>query len=883
MTSVQRNMMTLKSCCCLLAACWIVNLVAGSHSGGYLDWTSIGQSSYSEVDLWTRTATGCACNFGKDTGRNKKSCACCSHAGACQCGQRVPNRCAQCGLEHQCDHMCNITLDAAELRASSKLRYGQIKSMEIRDNQICWYRLVPERGYRVELQIYRLVDMGHLHQNRCQGGHLEWTTSSHSWSLCGGNERYSPPVVFFTDTDDTAATLTLKSGDATRRGKLLAHFSFTAVDHQSLGLRMHGATPVHGTDCDWSYQQSDCTGKYNNSCSLATPGYPGLYPPDRTCHYRIALQSPFQPLTLQFQSVHLPPEHCQTDNVQIFVNGELHSTLCGQQKTYVLTSHGPDIAIVFNSGPLLPPHLYNGFYAKLIFNDVLQDTYPTSSMSPMSPMSPTALRVADIPDGAFRAVIREPHAMCDYIIRPDANQPSGFFTTSMTSWRVWPAPCSFTFVTLPGQSVQINLFSYNLTGEDCGSFMEIHEGALNVRWSSTTPLQKICSPSHKKSRPSWSRFGQPFLVQSSNASLALRFRMDPLSGPDQFIEGAYMYYNESMGQIQPNALCHTVFDGRSSSSIGQFRNHFDAAIFWNIAGRLHCNSSFIPHDGETVTVKITGSNLKDNDKCFTVCDVNGCQCSTNRSMYSIDHVIVSLSATNQTLLCLCGNFQSLLPISVTSNKELSALQYVTDFSYNHPNITLDFSYTFSRGRSECGPTYLDSSTGFVSSPQVKADFDEFSRHFYYYHTDCIWVATAKPAEQWSASISTTNKGDCGAWNLTFHYYDEDWPNKLGNMINTPLCPEREKNVYVMPKGINVMAIRLQSWDIIPVEYRLEWQTSSLTSPAPGVQRSLSSLITTPVPPLVNNDNISSICSRVCYLPFCTFFLCIFVTFYHFKP
>ena len=38
--------------------------------------------------------------------------------------------------------------------------------MEIRDNQICWYRLVPERGYRVELQIYRLVDMGHLHQNR---------------------------------------------------------------------------------------------------------------------------------------------------------------------------------------------------------------------------------------------------------------------------------------------------------------------------------------------------------------------------------------------------------------------------------------------------------------------------------------------------------------------------------------------------------------------------------------------------------------------------------------------------------------------------------------------------------------------------------------------
>jgi len=876
--SVQRNMMAVKSCFCLLATCWILISVAGSHSGGHLDWTPIGQSSYSEVDLWTRTATGCACNFGQETGRNKKSCACCSHPGACQCGQRVPNRCAQCGLQHQCDHMCNVTLDAAELRASSKLRYGQIKSMEIRDNQICWYRLVPEPGYRVELQIYRLVDMGSLHQNRCQGGHLEWTTSSqrepsgHSWTLCGGNERYSPPVVFFTDTDDNAATLTLKSGEATRRGKLLAHFSFTAVDHPNLGLRMHGGTPVHGTDCDWNYQQTECLGKYNNSCSMATPGYPGLYPPSRTCRYRIALHSPFLPLTLRFESVHLPPERCQTDNIQILVNGQLHATLCGQQRLYVLTSHGPDLSVVFNSGPMLPPHSFNGFKAKISFHDVLQETEPTIALPPHS--------IADIPDEAFRNVIREPHAMCDYIIRPDSNQRSGFFSTATTSWRVWPATCSFTFITLPGQSVQLNLISYNLTGDDCGSFLEIHEGALDVRWSTTTPRQKICSPAHKKSRTSWSRFGQPFLVQSVNASLALRFRMDPLNGQDQFIQGAYMYHNESSGQMRPGTLCQAVFDGRLSPSNGHFRNQFDAAIFWNVAGRLHCNSTFVPRDGETVTVKITGSSLKENDKCYTVCDVNGCQCRTNRSMYGIDHVIVSLTATNQSLLCLCGNFQELLPISVTSNKDLSALQYVTDFSYNHPNSTLDFSYTFSRGRTECGPTYLDSSTGSVSSPHVKADFDEFSRHFYYYHTDCIWVATAKPAEQWSASISTTNKGDCGAWNLTFHYYDENWPmNTLGEMINTPLCPEREKNVYVMPKGINVMAIRLQSWDIIPVEYRLEWQTSSLTSPAPGVQRSLSSLITTPAP-MVNDDNISSISSRLRHLSFCTFSLWILVTFNH---
>ena len=65
-----------------------------------------------------------------------------------------------------------------------------------------------------------------------------------------------------------------------------------------------------------------------------------------------------------------------------------------------------------------------------------------------------------------------------------------------------------------------------------------------------------------------------------------------------------------MGQIQSGTLCHTVFDGRLSSSAGQFRNHFDAATFWNIAGRLHCNSSFIPRDGETVTVKVSRSPLQ---------------------------------------------------------------------------------------------------------------------------------------------------------------------------------------------------------------------------------------------------------------------------------
>ena len=55
----------------------------------------------------------------------------------------------------------------------------------------------------------------------------------------------------------------------------------------------------------------------------------------------------------------------------------------------------------------------------------------------------------------------------------------------------------------------------------------------------------------------------------------------------------------------------------------------------------------------------------------------------------------------------------------------------------------------------------------------------------------------------------TETGDCQEWNLTLHYYDEKWPNQLGSVINV-LCPDSsEKHVFVMPSGLNVMAIRYE--------------------------------------------------------------------------
>lgn len=108
-------------------------------------------------------------------------------------------------------------------------------------------------------------------------------------------------------------------------------------------------------------------------------------------------------------------------------------------------------------------------------------------------------------------------------------------------------------------------------------------------------------------------------------------------------------------------------------------------------------------------------------------------------------------------------------------------------------------------------------------------------------------------------------GDCADWNVTLYRFEESWPdNKLGQVIDV-LCPNAEKHVFVMPSGLSSMAIRwerrpfcawtlnelvvlrLQAWNSHLADYRLTWQISVSPSPDPGIQRSLSALITTSVP------------------------------------
>ena len=91
---------------------------------------------------------------------------------------------------------------------------------------------------------------------RCEGGGVQFVLSSTAvfstrhLTLCGDNERYSPPVVMFLDLTNhshVSPVLLLGVDHSTSRTQFLAHFSFTSSSDKQTGLRMAGGTRVPNT------------------------------------------------------------------------------------------------------------------------------------------------------------------------------------------------------------------------------------------------------------------------------------------------------------------------------------------------------------------------------------------------------------------------------------------------------------------------------------------------------------------------------------------------------------------------------------------------------------------------------------------------------------
>ena len=132
----------------------------------------------------------------------------------------------------------------------------KFKTVNLTEKQLCEPNCAGDQFISIEAKTHKLAQKfcyktrNHkniFHYSRCKGGGLEFlsSVSSRYPMLCGENGRYSPPVVMFGDDGEPGQVL-ITVEDITPRTQWLLHYSFTDVDHSSLGVRMSGGVKNQG-------------------------------------------------------------------------------------------------------------------------------------------------------------------------------------------------------------------------------------------------------------------------------------------------------------------------------------------------------------------------------------------------------------------------------------------------------------------------------------------------------------------------------------------------------------------------------------------------------------------------------------------------------------
>ncbi|VVC98538.1 unnamed protein product, partial [Leptidea sinapis] len=591
-----------------------------------------------QVDLWTQSSSGCAC-----PGDGGDDCACCVRDGACPCGEVAPTRCAQCGLEQYCSNMCNITIDSRILRSKSGKTFGQIKSPSIEGPGYCSYLLQPDAGQRVEIQIYRLLSVGRFNGSSCVGGWLQLggasavqdASGAAETRLCGANERYTPPVVLFADHGasildfryafilltlgihillsivpvipiknnylflDTLASLVLfisivlffpRIKEKTVRSQFLAFFSFTSLSNtQGVGFHPRGGSRIPHTDCDWLYQDVSCR---SAPCVLASPGYPGLYPPHRRCRYLLATNSVHTRVKIIFTSIILPRNHCSSDYLTLRAGSSpsapLLASICSERSA-TLEQPGPNLLLEFNSGPLVPPYDYNGFIARLEFLEKIETSGPPPTV--LAASEPLAAlthhthhgdKLAIENDVISNEISSNGRVGCGATVRGygAGGARSGHFDTRSSAWRT---QCAIHLLGTPADVVQVSLFNYNLRA-----------------------LLRVCGPSVREARDPSGRFLVRQAVTSKGANLTILIRRAASQSADEeeFVDGAFAFHDEQHeGTVSPDATCASTHYGLAAPPHGGVSAPAHHHVFWNIEERLLCTHRFIPAANQSVTIE----------------------------------------------------------------------------------------------------------------------------------------------------------------------------------------------------------------------------------------------------------------------------------------
>ncbi|XP_071454563.1 uncharacterized protein [Hetaerina americana] len=893
-------------------------------------WTHIYVDGNSQVDLWTVSGTGCSCPRDGATPpggvpasstsgvhpTGADDCACCVKDGGCPCGAVSPRRCTQCGLEQHCVHMCNMTIDSRALQSRSGKSFGQIKSPSLVGPGSCWYLLLADRNQRIEIQVYRLVSVGHFNGTSCESGFLELSEGSdvlgrksssspaagggtggkgHSSSLagsgsglqlCGQNERFAPPAVLFADR--SSATLLFQVGEPTLRSQFFAYFSFTPSDHSTLGIPYRGGKRVEHTECDWVYQEHLCKsrGRANRGgksragaagakddgekterdeagCLLASPGHPGVYPPNRRCKYLVTTSSIRTRVNLTFISLLLPYNHCDTDYIAVYkgstTSSPLLTTICGSRKTQVEYS-GPNMLIEFSSGPPVPPYDYNGFVAQLEFIESPEESAitETSVGVPFKTTEPGLLMDENL--GMPRRI---PNTICDYVYFGNTTR-SGHFDTRAKGWLQAPSvisgssssskpatvTCKLIFYGRNSDIVHMSLFNYDLRAAACESSVEVYDGKAGKNGKS---LQKICSPLTRYARDQSGRFLEQQTLVSSGNSLTIVFRRGTDTGKE-YLDGAFLFHDERLeGTLQPSTLCDVVYNGGtrgrgSGRREGQFMEPVagrSPQLLWNVEGPLRCSQRFDLVPGQAITLKVDSAvRLGRDPHCTTQCQRSnsgggvidedlggGCSCLPNLIPLSqMDYLLIlTADGSGRHVSCLCGDFQDALPLVVRSTTSLLVEYRVAHYSWATRGFGFKATYKF-EDENSCGERVKTENAGAIESRNRMRTSSPSPRN--YYHESCTWLLHSHIERQLTVEVSTTDNKPCNIWNITLLQYrdntvqeelDRTTDDRVGQVLYT-FCPRQRKKTFKLPWKQSNVFLRLSSLSDSPPDYSVRWKS-----------------------------------------------------------
>ncbi|KAL3290264.1 hypothetical protein HHI36_023614 [Cryptolaemus montrouzieri] len=758
-----------------------------------LMWTTIYVDGNNQIDLWTQKAKGCQCSWDK----NSYECACCVEDGGCPCGKRFPNRCAQCGLEFHCDHMCNVTIISTELKEKSGKTFGQIKSPSLQGPDACTYTLVPGQNERVEIQIYRIVNVG-----RHNG---------------------------------------TKITEKTSRSQFLAYFSFTALNNtEGLAFRPKGGMRLQNTDCDWLYQDFACNKSIlaGIPCILASPGYPGIYPPHRQCKYHITTSNENVLVKISFTALSLPT-NCKSDYISIYQGSTRSSPLltkiCGNQRKTMEYS-GSNLLLEFSSGAQRAPFNFNGFVANLKFlwrnitTEVsstpapnVTEPVPTTTSTPSTTTSVTVVPGRKNPTAASSG--------CDIFISGN-NSRYGYFDSREYEW--YPI-CRLIFHGRSTDVVHISLFNYRLRSPSCKTVIEVIDSNVEDKRSI---VERICSPNIRQSKEQSEGHAIQKTFLSSENSIIITFRRMSNSASTseaEFLSGAYYFHDEQLsGTMLPKTLCDVRYNGATSPLAGMIDNPGSQYLFKTLDGPLMCRQQFIPAVNQSISIKVqTLENSSKEPSCSTQCGDHGCRCVSRSPLKNIDHLML-LGENDFTIACLCGpSLLEWLPVSVRTWGSLTILYSIARYNWNNKGLTFSASYSFNTD-GICGEHVYTVHSGEITmnNPSSAENLNNFN------YQSCTWILHSNVERQLELDISSTQNRPCNAWNITVHDYDPDaQKNHLGSTLYT-FCSRDNSKLFMLPWKLNTVVVRLFTISRTLPQFKVKWKSQVIrarypSSPAPN--------------------------------------------------